>query len=238
MISRKAELIIYGVLHMWRNMIKLTIPLLIVVFVATACKDRVEDDSPGADGFSENQPADKPSGNEDPFRAGSSEPIPPSPPKRTTPADFVRDFSRETTLSKLNQITFASFETGDDLPLSLVLAIIQAKTIESDFYETEPFEKGIHFEVWDWRRVKGTADYNRELSPYRPLSMAHDDPRWEMTGIKIRETTINLGDLIAKVAAMAKLDVYLSSGGIILVPEGQEPNPAKRKDVTVWQRFP
>lgn len=162
----------------------------------------------------------------------------PSEEKLMTPLNFKRDFTLDTTLAKLKAISFPSFEVTEDIPLITVLSLVQSKSIELDHSETDPFQRGIHFDIWDWRRVKGTADYNRELSPYHSLTLADDDERWMTQGLQIREVNINLGILISEIASKAKLDVYLSSQGIILVPEGQEPNPTNRNDVSIWQAYP
>ncbi len=142
-------------------------------------------------------------------------------------------FDHGKTLAKLEKIVIP-YTPSEALPLIDVIALLQQMSVELDTVEADPVKKGIHFDVWDSRMQKGGTRHGNDLQPYSSISIPIDDKRW-MSEVTIVKESIKLGDLIKELAMRANLDVYLTSQGIALVPEGADPNPTAREDVEIWQ---
>ena len=140
--------------------------------------------------------------------------------------------TRSQTVAKLNLIVFPEVPFEDYSPtLKEAIDYIRSKSIELDALEPDPPKKGIWFCHFN---LQGFSQDGQEVGAEANLGLAPDDERWT-TRLSFSAENIKLGDLITEVAARSNLDAYLTSQGVVFVPEGADPIPDGRGHVEIWQ---
>lgn len=136
------------------------------------------------------------------------------------------DSDEHPVVTKLNQIVIPKVDFSET-PIEEAIDFARMRSIQLD-PEEDPTRKGISFIL---RIPKQEGELEREGE----LGFAPIEPTRTRT-ITYKADDVRYLDLVAEIARQAALDAYLTSVGIMVVPEDQPPFPnAKAKEGEIWK---
>ena len=118
----------------------------------------------------------------------------------------------------------------DKCPVDQVIYFLQVRLIELD-PEVDPVRKGIDFH---FTRTDPAADPTSDPGPQGRFRFEYDDDI-ATRDLTLSKKNVRALDLLVDIAQRARIDVYLTSHGIYMVREGEEPIPEGSGEVKVFR---